>query len=138
MELNFTIKLASVHAQRLWWITHGYLWDDDAQQPVHQVTVHKLFAQAGRDVPAHIDIHHIDHNKKNNVPTNLILLSPIAHILVHMATARWSGTRPIGSLCKPEELLKFLDEGRIAYLYCGSLTGGSFDNNHTLQGDTHD
>jgi len=123
------------------WIEDGYLWDDAAGVPTHQAVVNRLLALKGMSRPRDTDIHHIDHNKQNNAPTNLILVASIAHSLIHMATARWSGKESIGNLCVPEGLLMFLDRARVAYLYAGSLVsaGGSNNHNHThnhTKGDT--
>ena len=43
-------------------------------------------------VPYKHDIHHIDHNKLNNNPSNLMLMSKSNHMSLHRAQTAWVGS----------------------------------------------
>jgi len=44
------------------------------------------------EIPKGFDVHHIDHNKHNNEPENLLALSRSDHIKLHAATSTWIGS----------------------------------------------
>ena len=137
MDTDLTVKV-DLRAAKGWReqkLREGYAWDDELNMPRYRAVAWRLCHAAGVKPPVNVDIHHIDHDKQNDTPTNLIMLSPIAHVLVHMATAWWSGHEQIGNLMTPTCLLAFLNRARIAYLYLGSLVrvngkAGSHDHDH--------
>ena len=137
VDMEITVDLSAVQERKEEWIRNGYLWDDVHNAPVHHVVMHLLLQARKMPMPAGIEIHHIDHNKHNNHPSNLILVPPIVHVIIHMCTRRWEGHEAIGDLRKPEHLLDFLVRARIAYLYAGSLVGRATNNHNTTEGETN-
>lgn len=44
--------------------------------------------------PSDFEVHHLDHNNKNNDPFNLIPLCPKCHLLIHSGKIKYSFTVP--------------------------------------------
>lgn len=85
---------------------------------------HVLIAEniLGRRLPKGAEIHHIDGNKRNNVPSNLIICPSRAyHMLLHMrerafdacGNANWMRCYLCKEYDAPERLFKYVPKGRL-------------------------
>jgi len=100
-------------------VAEGYVWNEEMQMGEHRAIAIKALNHV---LITDLHVHHIDHNKKNNKPENLIVLSATAHEVVHVCTMFFPF--PNGGqryLLKPENLLKFLDDAHMHYEYVGGI-----------------
>jgi hypothetical protein len=96
-------------------IASGYLWNDEFDCAEHRVVALK----ARRHLLSVTDeVHHIDHDKRNNDPSNLIVLQALTHYVIHILSPymRWSADHKF-ELKKADQLIDFLKEARIEYDY---------------------
>ena len=122
-EFDYTVDFTKAKDKRKReTILEGYVWNDSYDMAEHRVVA---FIVLGRMLDPDEHVHHIDHNKSNNLPENLVVLAPLAHNLVHLFTSLLSPLRnfkeiPHGpSLMSWDKLKEFLDGARIKYEYLG-------------------
>jgi len=98
-------------------VAEGYIWDEEMQMGEHRAIAIKVLKHT---LLANLHVHHIDNDKKNNKPSNLIVLSATAHAIVHVCTLFFPF--PNGGqryLTDPKNLLKFLNDAHTHYEYVG-------------------
>jgi hypothetical protein len=61
----------------------GYLWDEELDMPAHRAQATRIL---GRPLDSDEHVHHCNHNKEDNAPENLFVLSPMVHDIVHIST----------------------------------------------------
>jgi len=64
---------------------HGYLTQviDKERYFVHRIIMAELLGLHVGELPAHLVVHHIDNNPKNNHPNNLALVTTSGHRAIH-------------------------------------------------------
>jgi len=96
-------------------VAEGYVWNEEMDMAEHRAIAIKVLKHT---LSTDLHVHHINHNKQNNSPCNLIVLTALAHEIVHICDMFCP--LPFRSyLRKPENLLKFLNDARIWYEYVG-------------------
>jgi len=119
---SVTINFRRAEQYKLLTIQSGYVWDDDADLPLHRVVAEDSLGHA---IDAGMNVHHIDHNKKNNTPKNLIVVSEWVHMLLHAAYHYGFFYGPGSLLVDPVVLVTRLRAEGIPFEWCGEDNANS-------------
>ncbi|MDG6077886.1 HNH endonuclease [Erythrobacter litoralis] len=73
----------------------GYVTEvvDGRRYFVHRIVMAEMIGIHPRDLPPCLEVHHIDENKRNNEPDNLMLVTPAGHRSAHYLMAWTSALR---------------------------------------------
>lgn len=137
------VDLTDLHAMKRSIIDSGYEWDEKSSQAVHRATTGRLI---GRDLQPGEQVHHIDENKKNNEPTNLMVLDANVHLLLTAALyGRMIFIGALGDALRkarldtPDGIRKFLTAAGVPFIWLGDYlevevqsTGGHTRTKPTL------
>ena len=102
--------------------SQGYIWDDVADLPLHRVVAEDCI---GHTIASGMNVHHIDHVKKNNTPKNLIVVSEWVHMLLHAAYHYGFFYGPFSLLVDPVVLVTRLRAEGIPFEWCGEDNANS-------------
>lgn len=73
---------------------NGYLRFKDSKRLVHRYVYEK---KLGKKIPEKMQIHHLDNNKKNNQPENLIMLTKEDHYRIQEYIKKFRNIKTINS-----------------------------------------
>lgn len=96
---------------------NGYVWDEELQMPEHRAVATRLLH---RDLDTSEQIHHCNHHRDDNDPSNLFVVTVVVHDLIHIATliSPFGRDWPCGSqLMKPEVLAALLKAEGIPHIW---------------------
>lgn len=115
-EVTINFQRAEHYKQTI--LVQGYLWNEEADQPLHRVVAEDCL---GHSIDAGMNVHHIDHNKKNNTPQNLIVVTEWVHMLLHAAHyySHGFGYGPFKRITDPAVLITHLHAEGIPFEWCG-------------------
>jgi len=109
------IDLTALNEFREKVLRDGYAWDYDADMPVHRVVALRAVGTLEG-----CEVHHINHVKKDNTPNNLIVLTPMGHRMVHYMEFDNDAYVQYGTLRRPDNLIRLLDDARLWHIYVGT------------------
>lgn len=109
------IDLSALNEFKLKVLQDGYAWDYDMDMPAHRAVALRVVGTLEG-----CEVHHINHNKKDNEPNNLMVLTPMGHRMVHHMEVDRDVYTQYGTLRQPGHLIKLLDDARLWYVYVGT------------------
>jgi len=95
----------------------GYVWNDELGMAEHRAVAYKVL---GRFLDTKEIVHHCDHDKQNNAPENLFVVTEAVHDIIHISTLIHHAGRswPCGYQLKlPDVLAKFLKDEGIPHIW---------------------